>query len=211
MKENKWTHILTTLVCLIPVIAGLILLPQLPEEIVTHWDMNGVPNGWSPKITGAVVYPGILLVVNLVLPALMKVDPRYSNMNKKTLALIQWIIPIASVFCSGTTLANALGVAVDITILGPMFMGVLLMIIGNYLPKMTQSYTLGIKLPWTLDSEDNWEKTHRLSGVIWVIGGLLMIISAFFTRGRYMIPVILVAMIGIPVVYSYAYYRKSMK
>lgn len=210
MKENRKTYILTTLLCLIPVIAGLLLLPKLPDQIVTHWDASGNPNGWSNKFTGAVVFPGLLLILNMIMPSLMKADPRYHNMNQKTLALIAWIIPIVSIFCSATTLAHGLGINVNVPFLGCMFLGILLIMIGNYLPKMTQSYTVGIKLPWTLNDEENWNKTHRISGVVWIIGGLLIIISGFFSWSGNLLPVIFAAMVLIPIAYSYLYYRKHL-
>ncbi|MCQ2558994.1 MAG: DUF1648 domain-containing protein, partial [Oscillospiraceae bacterium] len=164
MKNNstKRTTILTTIVCLIPVVLGIILYPSLPETIVTHWDAQGNPNGWSSKLVGAIVFPGILAVVNLAFPLLLKTDPKYENMNGKVRTLIHWIIPFVSIFASGSTFATALDTNINVALLAPMLMGVLFVVIGNYLPKTTQSYTVGIKLPWTLNSEENWNRTHRM-------------------------------------------------
>lgn len=212
MKDNSMrrTMILTTIVCLIPVVMGILLYPRLPDTIVTHWDGNGNPNGWSSKFTGAIVFPVGLVLVDLVFPVLLKTDPKYANMNEKLKHLVYWIIPVVSVFCSGTTLAAALGHQVDILHLGPMFMGVLFMAIGNYLPKNGQSYTMGIKLPWTLHSEENWNRTHRLAGRVWMLGGLCMVIAGACNLGSAAILTIAVLLVGIPVVYSYLLYRKGV-
>lgn len=212
MKNDKLvnkTTILTTVVCLIPIIVGIILYNKLPENIVVHWDSNGEPNGWAHKMVGTIVFPGILVLVNLIFPALLRTDPKYSNINEKTKHIIQWFIPIVAIFCSGVTLADALGVDVKIALIAPMFMGLLFVIIGNYLPKMTQSYTVGIKLPWTLNSEENWNKTHRMAGFLWVIGGIAMIITGALGIGSSSIAVILFILVLVPVIYSYLLYRKN--
>lgn len=212
MKNNtkmSRTTVLTTIVCLIPVILGIILYPRLPETIVTHWDANGDPNGWSSRMVGAVVFPGILVLVNLAFPLLLKTDPKYSNMNEKVKQLLHWIIPVVSVFCSGSTLAAAMGTDVKTELITPMFLGLIFTAIGNYLPKTTQSYTVGIKLPWTLNSEENWNKTHRMAGFLWVIGGIAMIIAGALRLGITGMFIITVIMVLVPVVYSYLLYRKG--
>ncbi len=212
MKNNstKRTTILTTIVCLIPVILGIILYPKLPDTIVTHWDAQGDPNGWSSKLVGAIVFPGILVLVNLVFPLLLKTDPKYNNMSDKIKQLLQWIIPVVSLFCSGSTLAAALGTNVNVGILAPMFMGLIFVAIGNYMPKMTQSYTVGIKIPWTLHSEENWNKTHRMAGFLWVLGGIVMIITGALGFGAISVGIIALFMVIIPVIYSYLLFRNGI-
>lgn len=211
MKAKKnYTLLLTTIVCLIPVIAGIVLYSRLPDMLVTHWDMEGNANGWEPKYVGAIVFPGILVILNLIFPVLLKVDPKYTNMDSKVKTLLHWIIPLVSVFCSGTTLAAGLGNNVNVPLLGTMLIGVIFIAIGNYLPKTSQSYTVGIKLPWTLYSEENWDRTHRMAGFIWVICGFAAIVSGIFGFYRLAFPMILIIAIGIPVVYSYLLYRKGI-
>lgn len=210
-KEEKIELILTTIVCLIPVIAGIILYPKLPDRIATHWDAQGNVNGMSSKFVGAIIFPGALVIVNLIFPLLLRVDPKYENMNGKLKVLTHWIIPIVAVFCSGTTLAAALGMETHVEMIAPMLVGALLVLIGNYLPKTKQSYTMGIKLPWTLSSEENWNHTHRIAGFLWVIGGLLMIVTGFFPWKLVPFCIIMSAIVIIPCVYSYLFYRKELQ
>lgn len=211
-NDNKMrrTTILTTIVCLIPVILGIFLYPRLPETIVIHWDAGGNPNGWASKLMGAIVFPGILVLVNIVFPLLLKTDPKYSNMNEKVKQMLHWIIPMVSIFCSGSTLAAAFGRDVKTTLLVPMFLGFIFVVIGNYLPKTPQSYTVGIKLPWTLHSEENWNRTHRMAGFLWVIGGIAMIITGALGMGSVSMIVITVIMVLVPVLYSYLLFRKGI-
>lgn len=208
-KETKRTWIITTIICLIPIIAGMILYNKLPDQVITHWDSAGNPNGWSSKLFGVIVLPGILLLVNMLFPVLLKVDPKYSHMSEKTKCLLQWLMPAIALFASTITLTAALGIDLKVQIYAPVFVGLLFVIVGNYLPKMTQSYTVGIKLPWTLNDEENWNKTHRMAGFLWVLCGILMIVSAFLpVRGIIMI-VLLAVMVIVPMVYSYVLYAKK--
>lgn len=210
-KETKKTLILTTLVCLIPIIAGVFLYSRLPERIVTHWDAAGNPNGWSSRFVGVFVFPGILLILNLLFPFLLKTDPKYHNISEKTKNLIQWILPMTELFASGITLASAMGAEMRVEIYAPMFMGLIFIITGNYMPKISQSYTVGIKIPWTLDDEENWDKTHRFSGFLWVISGILMIAGAFFRQRMLIFSILLGLSVLLPVAYSFILFLKKKR
>ncbi|MDO4976110.1 MAG: SdpI family protein [Eubacteriales bacterium] len=209
MRENKRTLILTSVVCLIPIIVGLLLYDKIPAQIATHWDINGEANGWSSKFVGIVVFPGILFFINLLFPFLLKMDPKYNNVSNKVKSLLHWIIPIVCLFASTITLSAALGVNVKVEIYAPLFCGVLFVIIGNYLPKVKQSYMVGIKLPWTLSDEENWNKTHRMAGFLWVLCGLFMILFTFFPVRIPAFIILFVLMILVPTVYSYLIYRRK--
>jgi len=89
-------------------------------------------------------------------------------------------------------------------------MGLLFILIGNYLPKTKQSYTMGIKLPWTLASEENWNRTHRLAGFLWVLGGVYFIVMSFIGWSLIAFLIPLAVMVLIPAVYSYLLYRKGI-
>ena len=79
--------------------------------------------------------------------------------------------------------------------------------VGNYLPKCRQNYTVGIKIPWTLHDEENWNHTHRMAGYLWIFGGLLMIANIFLKWDWLVFAVVMVAVV-VPTIYSYLYYRK---
>ena len=128
MKINKKNFILTTLVCLLPIIAGIIFYPQLPETIATHWDAHGNVNGTSSKFVGAIVFPGILLIINMAFPFLLATDPKYKNMNETLKAIVHWIIPAVEVVCSGITLATALGRELPVAAIGTAFVGIIIII-----------------------------------------------------------------------------------
>ena len=211
MKVNKKLLVLTTIVCLLPIVAGVILYPQLPDQIATHWGFDNEPNGWSGKAFAVFGLPGMMAALNLILPLALAADPKNQNMSPVLLKICLWIMPVVSVLCSAMTLMCALGYEVNIAQFVPALIGVLFIVIGNYLPKTKQSYTMGIKLPWTLNSEENWNRTHRLGGFLWVLGGVAFIVLSIFKWWNlYVFFAILFVMVIVPSVYSYLLYRRGI-
>lgn len=211
MKVNKKLLVLTTLVCLLPIVAGVILYPQLPEQIATHWGFDNEPNGWSSKALAVFGLPGMMAALNLILPLALAADPKNQNMSPVLLKICLWIMPVVSVLCSAMTLMYALGYEANISQFVPALIGVLFIVIGNYLPKTKQSYTMGIKLPWTLNSEENWNRTHRLGGFLWVLGGVAFVVISIFKWWNLCVFLgIIFVMVIVPTAYSYLLYRKGI-
>ena len=209
MKSKK-TLIITSLICLLPMLVGALVYSRLPEQVATHFDLQGNPDGWSSRAFAVFGLPGILLAVNLLIPFALQADPKHKNMSGALVNIVIWTVPVVSLLCSGLTLGRALGYDLRIEVVLPVFMGVLFILIGNYLPKTKQSYTMGIKLPWTLASEENWNRTHRLGGFLWVIGGALFILMSFIGWSLAAFLIILALMVLAPMVYSYLLYRKGI-
>ena len=70
---------------------------------------------------------------------------------------------------------------------------------------------MGIKLPWTLASEENWNRTHRLAGHLWVACGILMALLTLLKIGSFWLtPVIIAVMVLVPTIYSYSLYKKGI-
>ena len=119
------------------------------------------------------------------------------------------MIPAVSILVSGITYAVALGWKFRLA--GLLFAGLGLMFaaIGNYFPKCRPNRTVGIRISWTLGSEENWNATHRFAGKVWVIGGLIMVLAALLPEVPGIIVMILaVAALSIlPIAYSYRYHR----
>ena len=208
--KNKKTLIITSLICLLPMLVGALVYSRLPEQVATHFDLQGNPDGWSSRPFAVFGLPGILLAVNLLIPFALQADPKHKNMSGALVNIVIWTVPVVSLLCSGLTLGRALGYDLRIEVVLPVFMGVLFILIGNYLPKTKQSYTMGIKLPWTLASEENWNRTHRLAGFLWVLGGAYFIVMSLigWSLIAFLIPIAL--MVLVPTVYSYLLYRKGI-
>ena len=209
MKSKK-TLIITSLICLLPMLVGALVYSRLPEQVATHFDLQGNPDGWSSRAFAVFGLPGILLAVNLLIPFALQADPKHKNMSGALVNIVIWTVPVVSLLCSGLTLGRALGYDLRIEMVLPVFMGLLFILIGNYLPKTKQSYTMGIKLPWTLASEENWNRTHRLAGFLWVLGGAFFIVMSFIGWSLIAFLIPLALMVFVPTVYSYLLYRKGI-
>lgn len=206
MKVSKRKLIITSVIILLPVIFGLVMWNQLPDPMPTHFGADGQADGWSSKAFGVFGLPLIMLGVHLLCIFASVADPKSKNYSEKLFGIIVWLCPVLSIFAEGMTYAYALGYGMNTTRYAMMFVAVLFIILGNYLPKCRHNYTLGVKLPWTLADENNWNATHRLAGYLWIIGGLVLLVNAFFFN-MYVFMVVLFMMVLVPSVYSYLYYR----
>jgi uncharacterized membrane protein len=192
-------------------LAGVILYSRLPDTIATHWGANGEPDGWSSKTFAVFAIPGIIAGINLFGQFVMRTDPKRQNMNPALFNIGIWTAPVISVLASAFIFATALGYESRIELILPLLMSLLFIVIGNYLPKTKQSYTMGIKLPWTLASEENWNRTHRLAGPLWVVCGILMAILSLLKHAPFwLMPLLLAVMVLVPTIYSYNLYKKGI-
>ena len=211
IKENKKKLILTSVVILVPIIIGLILWNKLPDKIPTHWNAAGEVDGWSSKAFAVFGLPGFLFVLHWLCLLGTNADPKKQNINAKVWSIVLWVCPVISVLGAVLMYGTALGMQFAVEKIIPSLVGITFIIIGNYLPKCKQSYTMGIKLPWTLNDEDNWNRTHRLGGKLWVVCGLVLIVSMVLPSS-FMIAaffVIITVAVLVPTVYSYLLFKKK--
>lgn len=209
IKKYLKALIIASIVILIPMAVGLFLWDKLPEKLPIHWDSSWNVDGWSKKSFAVFVLPLILLAVEWLCVLGTFADPKRSNHSEKVLKIAFWIIPAISLLSSSVMYFVALGGDNIGELLVPVFMGLLFVIIGNYLPKCRQNYTIGIKIPWTLDSEENWNRTHRLAGKLWTVFGLAIIILSLIGYFQFVLYAAIL-MCLIPIIYSYILYRKGV-
>lgn len=203
--------VISTLVCLLPVILSLIMYDKLPDKMPIHWDIEGNPDNYGSKAFAAIGLPLILAGLNLITHFGLNTDPKKANSSVVLKLIGKLTIPLLSVALVPITLFAGLGYDIPIEKVVPAFVGLLFIIIGNYLPKSKQNYTVGIKLPWTLNNEANWNKTHRLAGYLWIIGGLLMFANSFLKI--FWIPVFIIiisCLTVVPAIYSYMLYKNGL-
>ena len=210
MIKKHWKIILvTSLITLLPIVAGVVLWNQLPDPMPSHWNAAGEVDGWSSKPFAVFGLP-LIMTAALWLCALgTGADPKKANHPEKVVHLVLWIIPIISIVLFTITYAVALGKNVRIELVMPVVMGLIFTIVGNYLPKCKQNYTIGIKIPWTLNSEENWNRTHRFAGRLWTVCGIAIILTGFF-GGFWIFFGVALLMVIAPIVYSYLLHRKGV-
>lgn len=210
LNKNKWTLIITSMIILLPIAAGLILWNHLPEQVPIHWGVNGEVDGWASKPVAVFLLPAVMLAVQWLCVVATTLDPKGKNAaSGKMMGLVLWIIPMLNLFLHVMVYLAAFERGVNAAVVLPLIFGVMFVAIGNYLPKCQQSYTMGIKLPWTLNDEENWNATHRVAGRLWVAGGLLCMPCALLpaTAAFIAMMVVLVVMCAVPTVYSYRFYK----
>ncbi|WP_172921843.1 SdpI family protein [Streptococcus sp. 4477] len=204
IKINKKLLLFTSILILLSSLVGCVFWYQLPEKMPTHFNLLGQADGYNHKVFAIFGLPALMLLMHWLLLFLMIKDPKSSNISSKIQVLIYWIIPFVSCLSMISIYGESLGYSMMSGLLAQIFMGVVMIVIGNYLPKTHRNYIIGIRLPWTLESDKNWRKTHRLAGKIWVLGGLLLFLNSFVQLYVYWVFFLtLFFAVIIPSVYSY--------
>jgi uncharacterized membrane protein len=214
MKKAIW---ISSIIIVLEIIAGLILLSYLPDSIPSHWNAAGAIDAYSSKYT-IFMAPGVSLFSTALLLLIPLIDPKRESFTKdKNYSFVMSMFAIAfNVFFAvifSATVCAALGRKIDINIIIPIAVGLLLAMLGVILPKISPNYMMGIKLPWTLASEENWRKTHKLGGIVFIIIGVAFIIcSALKDPLNFAIPItLLFGGIIYLTVYSYVEFKQESK
>ncbi|MBQ6601489.1 MAG: SdpI family protein [Clostridia bacterium] len=208
IKKHMKTIIITSVITLMPMLIGIALWNKLPAEVPTHFGINNEPDGYSSKAFSVFGMPLLMLAMHIVCIFATKLDPKMGGLSSKVFTMVLYIIPAVSLLICAMIYPVALGKEMRVGLIVILFMGLLFTMLGNYLPKCKQSYTVGIKLPWTLDDSENWTKTHALAGKLWVAGGLLIIITAFLENPVIFFSIVVV-MVLVPTVYSYLLFKNK--
>ena len=214
IKDNLSTFIITLVVLLIPMLAGVILWNKLPDIVATHWGPDGSPNGYSSRAFAVFGMPTIILALHLI-ACLITAKKDTNAISDKLFRLLLWICPSMSIVVSALTYATALGYEVNVPFVALMLVGIIYIVLGNYLPKARQNHFFGMRVKWTLESKKNWEHTNRFSAKIMVVLGIVCIICAVMNLFIEMMTATVVIFIGTLIgavfamtFYSYFYYLK---
>ena len=210
MKTNKTLLTVTSTVTLFPILWGLLIWSQLPNQISIHFNAAGQANNFQSKALAVFGLPVFLLLVHLFVIFIIRRDPKNRTMNEKMVKVIYWLTPIVSLSLSYLIYSKALGSTTNPSIFVSALLGLIFVMMGNYMPKLKVNHTVGIRLPWTLQSEDNWHKTHRLAGKLWVLGGLILLLDAGLHFAlSYVLVLVILAIVPIPILYSYQISRRD--
>lgn len=214
MKNNKFL-IITTIICILPMILGIVFYNKLPDEVITHWNAEGAADGYLEKNFAVFGLPLIMAGLNILLHFQINNDPKYERMGRMIVLISKLTVPVISVLMISASVIYSIEEyrpSVSVTKIVLILVSLLIILMGNYMPKCRQNYTVGIKLPWTLDDEDNWNKTHRLAGYVWMAAGIIMLIFTLLGKVHaYSMIILIVIISAVPAVYSYLLYRKNNK
>ena len=209
LKEYKMSLIAGSILTISPSLAGIVLWNRLPEKIATHFDQHNLANGWSSKPMAVFGIPFLLLLVHLFCVIVTANDPKRKNINRRIFNMILWLVPVVSVITCMSIYGLALGMDIDMGMIVNIMVGILLIILGNYTHKVKQNYTVGMKLPWTLHSEENWNRTNRMTGWVLIVAGVFFLINSLLLKTEIVLAAALIA-VFVPIIYSFILYKKGI-
>ena len=210
--KNKKLLIITSLLTLLPIPVGLLLWNRFPETMTIHWGLSGQADGFASIPVAVFVPPLALLLTHWICILFTALDKGNRERNQKMQKIVLWVIPLLSNLSCCGIYALSLGVEFSPVLWTMIPMGILFILIGNYMPKTRMNSTIGIKVPWTYSSEENWNATHRFGGRVWVIGGILLVLCGFLPHG-WAVTVMLALifpMCILPIAYSWRFYKKEL-
>ncbi len=208
--KKEWYVVL---LLILPFIASAYLWNDLPDEVPTHFNLQGEADDWGPKWVNAIMIPGIALATYLSLIFIPFIDPKKRiESRQKPIAAIRIILSLFFVFMYVFVMAESLGTDINFGIYLQIGIGLLFLALGNYMQSIKQNYFIGVKTPWTLESEEVWKRTHRLTAKVWTVGGLVMMISPLTISNPILywtiFSVVVSVLVLVPVIYSYVIFQK---
>ena len=183
MKKNKLFWILTV-VCVLNFAAHLYFYPSLPDIVPTHWGADGQVNGWGPKST-VLILAALPFAMLILFEVIRKIDPKHQNFERFG-KVWNIFITLMVLLTAGMTWLTELTVfdvlpqssnIVSLLVCGGV--GLMFIILGNFMPNIKQNYTFGCRTPWALNDEHNWQRTQRMGGITFVVMGITLIAVAF--------------------------------
>ncbi len=212
--NNRLTWVFSLLLILAAILISVAAGPNLPEQVATHWNAHGEANGYSSRLTAAILVPAMMAGITLLLLAIPAIDPLKANIRlfRTAYNLLIVFMNLFLLYIHVLTVLWGLGVRYNMNRALTPAMGLLFYFMGVLIGKARRNYMIGIRTPWTLASDVVWDKTHRLGGVLFKIAGVLALVGVFFPN--YTFWFILVPVLGATLwslVYSYIVYRREEK
>ena len=205
--------IITCLIILLPMVFGLIIWDKLPEQMPSRFGFSGEADGYTSRAFAVFGLPLVMLVMHLFCIFITLIDPKRKNIGKKPLTLLFWIIPTVTLLVSAVVYAHALGRRFNVSLVVMAALGVLMIVLGNWLPKCGLNYTFGIRTPWALNDEENWRATHRFGGKVFIAVGVLTVILSILSIKFGLVSFIAMMIADVAAcistyAYSYIYYAR---
>lgn len=203
------------------VVAHLAVLPSLPAQVPVHWGASGAVDGWGPSWLAPVLgaAPFGLLALLYIAP---QIDPKGESYALSGRFYLVFVCVFTAFMCGISWLgeltvwgimpaAGAVNVVMGVTV------GLLLVGVGNYLPRVRQNYTMGVKTPWALADPDSWRRTQRFGGACLMVAGVVVAASglaaSLLPAGWVMGSIVVATLCAVvaPGAYSYLLWRRGQR
>lgn len=208
MKLSWKREILPVVLLLVMVVAAVHYYPSLPNPVPSHFGANGEPNGWMSKPVYLTFNLGQFMILYLLLTFLPFIDPLKKKVAPrfKVVLLLRDVVLLFTVvmFFRGMVAAREGSLSLNMP---EILVGVLLAVLGNFLPKMPQNWFFGIRTPWALSSEIVWKKTNIMGGWLMTLSGGLWIVCAILKFDIWIPITLLVVVVLWTYTYSFLVYK----
>lgn len=213
-KTSKRSKVIASLLlCLLPVVIGLFLYPRLPDEIPVLFNFSGQADSWWPKLQVIFVLPLILTLLDAVALFATFRDNQKDHLSHPVMNFLYWLIPGIELVIMCVLYLYALDVPLEIDRLIPSLVGLLLILLGNLLPKAKQNSVFGIRTSWSMEDPENWIQSNRFGSRVIILAGLAGILISLFVRNQTLaivLPLVLYSISSIlPIYYSWRFARKK--
>ncbi|WP_141432160.1 SdpI family protein [Bacillus sp. 03113] len=208
-------HVFPIILILATIAIWIGFYTKLPSEIPIHWNYSGEIDGYATKLNAMLMNIGLMILLYALLVIAPKIDPKKENYKYffRSFKIIQYSVLLLFFFINLMIISTGLGYHFPMKLLPNLIIGILFIVLGNYMQSVKSNYFLGIRTPWTLSDETVWKKTHRFGSKVFMVAGLLFIAGIFlpYKWGEIVIfPIILVTAL-LPIGYSYWVYKKAVK
>lgn len=186
------------------------LYRRLPESVPTHWNARGEADGFTAKPWGPFVLPLVMAGTYLLRTVLPRISPRGYRIERfqHVFDILQAAIIAFLFFVTVLALLAGIGKPVAMARALHAGTGLLFIVLGNFMGKLTKNFFVGIRTPWTLASDEVWLRTHRLGGRLFVLAGIGLFIAGLAGGGGAPLIAAVAIAAGVPAVYSYVLYRR---
>ena len=198
-NKYKLKLLISSIVILLPSIAAIILNDMVEHKVAGAWHF-----GW--------ILPIILVGMQIILHLVTFRENERVGQNEKIVNITFWMIPLISVYVSALFMMLSLGLENALGVILSVMFGIIFIVFGNFMPKARQNRVFGLKIKWTLANEENWAATHRFTGKIWVVAGVVTLLGAFLPEMASIILLLVISVpaVVVPIVYSYLFYKKQL-
>ncbi|MDO8668299.1 MAG: SdpI family protein [bacterium] len=214
-KPTIKTEFIPLAMILLTLFSSVYFYNNLPERVATHWNIAGQVDAYGSGQTQAVAFPLLIVgmyILFLLIPFLDPKKERYKQFNKVYHIFKNILLALMVVIYFIVSL-NGLGYNLPVGVIIPGLIGLLFIVLGNYMGKIKMNWFMGIRTPWTLSSEEVWNKTHRFGGKMFILAGLLMMAETVLPI-NWRLPVFIIMMAALlfgTIGYSYIVYLKEKK
>ncbi len=213
-SREEYLFLATSLFCLVPILIGLLIYNEMPENMPIHWNINGEVDGYTSRNMALFIMPTVMFIIDFIVKLAMITS---SKEEWKKIKINKYLLPFLSILIILIEILSVKKIVGEQIILLFVFgfCGIIFISLGFGMSKIKQNKVIGVRTPWTLNDEENWEKTHKFSKNVFIICGIVFILLGLIDFDESLMSIILFVNIGMMALltcgYSYIIYRIKLK